>query len=236
MHKTGLDTETVIKALSENSFKNWDKEVQKEALKLRGGEYQDYKHILELIVDNGLVNKLPDDILNQDSILIKEDNIEEVESGLIHMCTSSDQWKDLPKHLITKENLRVKDNRMGNTPVHEAATSGCFEFIVENLNILTEKDFRSINKDGETTLEIILCGSGRWAEKNNDQSRPLPHNIKEMLTAILKKFKPESLKNYYHNTIKKNTRIENSVKKAIAHQVIMPILNEKFQNTNSIDI
>jgi hypothetical protein len=54
--------------------------------------------------------------------------------------------------------------------------SGCYEIIIENLDLLTEKSFRDVNKDNDTTLELLI------SEKTcRFSDRKVPENIKEML-------------------------------------------------------
>jgi hypothetical protein len=67
--------------------------------------------------------------------------------------------------------------------------SGCYEIIIENLDLLTKKSFRDVNKDNDTTLELLI------SEKTcRFSDRKVPENIKEMLPKpMLKKLKKRRL-------------------------------------------
>lgn len=215
-----LNTSAVIKALEDGSFDTWDKETQQEALKLRqehGNVHSD--HILELIVIHGLVSKIPHELLDQESILIR-DEYGEPWSGLLHLCVNDNQWKKLPKYLFTEDNLLVQ-NFWGNTPIQEAAMAGCYEMIMDNLDLLTEKTFKDVNKDNDTTLELLIAN-----ETCRFNDRGVPKNIKDVLPKILKKFRPNSLVKYYRERIQKNHNIKNEIKNIFRLHIFKPKLKK----------
>jgi hypothetical protein len=230
MAKAPLDTTTVLDALKNGSFNTWDRETQIEALKIREDNKNIHStHILNLVVDENFVSKLPHDILDNKSMSAIGE-FGEVSESLLHMCATNKQWRDLPKHLFTEENFLVQDF-WGNTPIQEAASCGFYDIILENLDILSEKTFIDVNKDSISTLELIISTNiGRF------QDRAPLENKKEVLPKILAKFNPKTLKRYYDQWIKDNNDIDSKDKDIFRKALAMPMIKKLAQSEKALDI
>jgi hypothetical protein len=225
-----LNTTTILDALKDGSFNTWGKETQQEALEVREDPKDLYSaSILELISGNNLISKLPHDILDNENILFRDAN-GEVLNGLLHLCATNEQWKDLPKHLFTEENLLVQ-NFWGNTPIQEAIVHGSYDFVVENLDILSEKTFVDVNRDNDTTLELLIS-----TKIGRNPDRPTLDNKKEVLPKILKKFNQDSLKKFYKYKIKDNPDIDPKDKAMFKKTIAMPLIKKLSQMGESFDI
>jgi len=225
-----LNTTTVLDALKDGSFSRWDKETQKQALEVREDPKDLYSaSILELISGNNLVSKLPHDILDNENILFRDAH-GDILNGLLHLCATNGQWRDLPKHLFTEENFLIQ-NFWENTPIQEAIVHGSYDFVTENLDNLTEKTFLDVNRDNDTTLELLIS-----TKIGRNPDRPPLDNKKEILPKILEKFKPDSLKKFYKYKIKDNPDIDPKDKAIFTRAIAMPLINKLSQMGESLDI
>ena len=225
-----MNIPTVIISLQDGTFEKWDKDTQKKALSLEKEINDTYSaHVFELITTRNLVSKVPEYLFNDENIVFKDES-GEVLNGLIHICSTTDQWKDLPSRLITEKNLLVQ-NFLGNTPVHEAASYGSYNFIRENLDTLSERILISVNKDNDTALELILSPK---AGRNTD--RPPLVDKEVILPKLLKKFKPESLKSFYNDRIKDNPLIDPNDKKIFKSHLAIPVIKKLAQSEQYLEI
>jgi hypothetical protein len=230
MEEISLDTSTILEALQNDTFQSWDKKTQWEALKVREDNKDLYSaSILELIVNNDLVSKIPHDILNKDNIVFKDDS-GEVLNGLLHLCATNDNWQNLPKHLFCEENLLVQ-NFWGNTPIQEAIVHGSYNFVIENLDNLSEKTFVDVNRDNDTTLELLLS-----TKIGRNPNRPPFENKEDILPKILEKFNPDSLKKYYKYKIKDNPDIDSKDKNIFKRFIAMPLIKKLSESEQYLEI
>lgn len=220
IEKGKLSPDIVLNALRDGSFSNWDRNLQEEALQLHEDPQDPHSTwVLEMVVQNDLTSTLPHHLLDNESILFKDPQ-GEIITTLLHLCATNNQWEYLPKHVFTEENLMVQDN-WGNSPTQEAAELGHYDMIIEHLEVLTEKTFIDVNKDNNTTLELLISPkTGRYTDRT-----PL-ENIEIILPRILKKFQPHTLKKYYKERIAKNPRIGDPQKQVFRDHIIKPILRK----------
>jgi ankyrin repeat protein len=203
---------------------------RKKALSLEKEVNDTYSaHVFELITTRNLVSKVPEYLFNDENIVFKDES-GEVLNGLIHICSTTDQWKDLPSRLITEKNLLVQ-NFLGNTPLHEAASYGSYDFIRENLDTLSERILVSVNKDNDSALELILSTK---IGKNTD--RPPLKDKETILPRLLKNFEPESLKDYYKNRLKDNPLIDPNDKTIFKRYLAIPAIKKLAQSEQYLEI
>ena len=203
---------------------------RKKALSLEKEVNDTYSaHVFELITTRNLVSKVPEYLFNDENIVFKDES-GEVLNGLIHICSTTDQWKDLPSRLITEKNLLVQ-NFLGNTPLHEAASYGSYDFIRENLDTLSERILVSVNKDNDSALELILSTK---IGRNTD--RPPLKDKETILPRLLKNFEPESLKDYYKNRLKDNPLIDPNDKTIFKRYLAIPAIKKLAQSEQYLEI
>jgi hypothetical protein len=220
----------VLDSLKDGSFKDWNIEEQREALQLKEDDNDPYSaSILDFIVDNGLVSKIPKDILDDKNIVFR-DGSGDVLNGLLHMCATDEQWRDIPKRLLTEKNLLVP-NFWGNTPIHEAANQGSYNFIIENLDILSEKTFVEISRDNDTALELLIS-----TKTGSNTERPPLKNKETILSKVLKKFNHESLKSFYNDRIKDNPLIDPDDKQIFKKHLAIPVIKKLAQSEQHLEI
>jgi hypothetical protein len=225
-----MDIPTVIKCLQDGTFENWDKETQKQALSLKKEINDTYSaHLFELIVTRNLVSKVPKDLFNDENIVFKDES-GEVLNGLTHICSTTDQWKDLPSRLITEKNLLVQ-NFLGKNPIHEAASYGSYDFIIKNLDILSEQILVSVDKGNHTALELLLS-----TKIGRNKDRPPLKNKETILPKILKKFNHDSLKSFYNDRIKDNPPVDPKDKDIFKRHMAIPKIKRLAQEDQSLEI
>ncbi len=230
VEKKKINIPTIIQCLENGTFERWDKDTQKQALSLKKEIHDIYSaHLFELIVTRNLVSKVPKDLFNDENILFKDPS-GEVLNGLIHICSTTDQWKDLPKRLIAEKNLLVQ-NFLGNNPIHESASYGSYDFLIKNLGILSEQILVSVNKDNHTALELLISTK---IGRNTD--RPPLNNKETILPKILEKFRPDSLKKYYNERIKDNPLIDLKGKNIFKQHIAIPIIKNFAQSEEYLEI